>query len=209
MSQLWILFIVNQKGRCLFWQNPTTRVDPWTLSSPGLKTADLHPYHHFKREPVGGGGNMKKIPVLIARHLCWAQNNFNRLHVCRHLVRQTKLLPLHLHAAVREHKGDVCFLHELMPILIYCNCSLFQLLEKQQSFFFFFLPMPQSLCTDKIKIIILSSDFHAIWSLVMLPDAVVWKPRTWLYVGFTCVFFLIFQCRRNIDEKPVKETRFC
>lgn len=129
----------NQKGRRLFWQNPTTREDPWTLSSLSLKTADLHPYHHLKRELVGGGGNMKKIPLLIPRHLCWAQNNFNRLHVCRRLVRQTKLLPLHLHAAVREHKGDVCFHHELMPILIYCNCSLFQRLEKQQrSFFCFF-----------------------------------------------------------------------
>lgn len=125
------------------------------LSSLSLKTADLHPYHHLKREPVGGEGNMKKIPLLIARQLCWAQNNFNRLHVCRHLVRQTKLLPLHLHAAVREHKGDVCFLHELMPILIYCNCSLFQLLEKRQRRFFFlsFLRMPRSLFADKVKII--------------------------------------------------------
>lgn len=137
MSQLWMLYAEPERKVSVLAKSNTTRVDPWALSSLSLKTADLHPYHHLKREPVAGGGNMKKIPVLIPRHLCWAQNNFNRLHVCRRLVRQTKLLPLHLHAAVREHKGDVCFLHELMPILIYRNCSLFQLLEKQHRIYFF------------------------------------------------------------------------
>lgn len=84
----------------------------------------------FEKGAVGGAEETwRRSLVLTPRHVCWAQNNFNRLHVCRRLVRQTKLLPLHLYGAVR---GDACFLHELQLILVYCSCSLFQLLEKQQ-----------------------------------------------------------------------------
>lgn len=106
----------------------SNNIDPTTLS--WFKDSRPTYTSSFEKGAVGGAEETwRRSPVLTPRHVCWAQNNFNRLHVCRRLVRQTKLLPLHLYGAVR---GDACFLHELQLILVYCSCSLFQLLEKQE-----------------------------------------------------------------------------
>lgn len=139
-----------------------------------------------------GEETWRKSPVLIPRHLCWAQNNFNRLHVCRCLVRQTKLLPLHLHAAVRERKGDVCFLHEPKPILIHCNCSLFPLLEKQQRRFF---------SADTSVIVYWQDENNHTFPMTFSCDlitcvaATIWclQTGTWFNMGFTWAFYIAVQ----------------